>query len=216
MDVTFAATGIVRTNLSIPHLLSAAFFSRKTAELEEMHKDAEFGSFWEEILANAVATVLVSVAAMEAYINEIFADRAKNFQHFSEGAMSAVWDAYETKPILDKFNFALLLKCDSSYDKGNLIYQDAVALIRLRNSITHFHPEWEHEQVDHKKLSQQLSGKIQKSIYFPNEGLFPRAWAGHSATVWAVQTVTAFLVDFETKGGFSKKVAKFTERLQDL
>jgi hypothetical protein len=48
-----SATVKTRTNYAVPHLLSAAIFSRRLGEIEAEHSGQDFGPFWDEILAHA-------------------------------------------------------------------------------------------------------------------------------------------------------------------
>ncbi len=41
------------------------------------------GDFFEDIQANAIATVLTSVAALEAFANELFVDHGEVFPEFT-------------------------------------------------------------------------------------------------------------------------------------
>jgi hypothetical protein len=69
-----SATVKTRTNYAVPHLLSAAIFSRRLGEIEAEHSGQDFGPFWDEILAHASATVFLAVAGLESYANELFID----------------------------------------------------------------------------------------------------------------------------------------------
>jgi hypothetical protein len=68
----------------------------------------------------------------------------------------------------------------------------------LRNELVHFKPEWSNEAevqgkaTVHTKVSQRLASKIETSPFLPGEPPFPRAWATHSCTKWAVKTALAF------------------------
>jgi hypothetical protein len=95
-------TARTRTNLSVLHLLSAAYFSRKVGELETQHDGEAFGEFWEEILAFATATALTATAGLEAYANELFVDHAENFPELRHEVMSKLWELYEQKSTLEK------------------------------------------------------------------------------------------------------------------
>jgi hypothetical protein len=110
LSVTLEARVRTRTNLSVLHFLSAGTHSRAVARLERANADAEFGAFWEEILANASAAVFTGVAGLEAYANELFVDHKDVFPDFPEQVMAKLWELYEQKPPLEKFQFALLLK----------------------------------------------------------------------------------------------------------
>lgn len=116
--VTIQATGRTRVNLSVPHLLSACLFSRQVREREEENRGRELGAFWEPILAHATANVLLTVAALESYLNELFSDHDTNFPGFRTDILVKLWASYELKPIIDKFDLALLLREAGSLDRG--------------------------------------------------------------------------------------------------
>jgi hypothetical protein len=62
-------------NFAVQHLLAAARFSRRVGEIESENKDNQFGPFWEEVLHFSTACIFSSVASLEAYANETYADR---------------------------------------------------------------------------------------------------------------------------------------------
>jgi hypothetical protein len=141
-SIIINATARTRVNLAVPHLLSACGFSRQVRQMEEAHLGEPFGGFWEEIFAHATASILLTVAALESYINEVFSSYDSNFPGFSPEVLGKLWDVYELKPILDKYELALCLRNAGALDRGLPPVQDVALLIRLRNALTHFKPEW--------------------------------------------------------------------------
>jgi hypothetical protein len=136
------ATGDARVNLSILYLLSAASFSRRVKALEADHRGEQLAEFWEDIFANATATVLASVAALESYANELLIDHEKVFPELQPEVRAKLRKLYERKaPPLAKFEFALRLKSGSSFDHGAKPYQDVAVAVKLRNGLVHFKPE---------------------------------------------------------------------------
>ena len=210
--VTIQATGRTRVNLSVPHLLSACLFSRQVRELEEENRGRELGAFWEPILAHATANVLLTVAALESYVNELFSDHDTNFPGFRTDILVKLWASYELKCIIDKFDLALLLREAGSLDRGISPTQDVALLIRLRNALTHFKPEWFDEQQEHAKLSARLAGRFSPSVFFQGEPIFPRGWATHGCTAWAVKSAIHFIGGFESQAGLPKRLEKFKSR----
>ncbi|MDQ3562912.1 MAG: hypothetical protein M3436_01820 [Pseudomonadota bacterium] len=208
------ATGRSRTNLSVLHFLSAARFSRHVKGLEETHRGQEFGAFWEEILAYSTATLLTTVAALEAFANELFVDYPTVFPELRPEVMAKLWELYEQKPPLEKFEIALLLKQGQTFDRGTRPYQDVYALVRLRNGLTHFKPEWDNEQ-EHGRISALLSGRISVSPFFSSpEPLFPRGWASYSCTDWAMESALRFLLEFERRANLHSRLAPFVDRIR--
>jgi hypothetical protein len=201
-----ATVGVVlRVNLAVRHLLAAARFSREVGRLEKEHQGEQRG-FSESIFQYAIACILTTAASLEAYANELFSDRDKVFSDYSPELIHSLWETYEQKPILEKFEFALLLLRKPSMDRGARPYQDVAVLIGLRNALTHFKPEWMKEADEHAKISARLADKIEGSPFLPaSELLFPRRWAGHSCTSWAVSSAIAFAKHFESVAGLPAK-----------
>jgi hypothetical protein len=203
---SMTAIAFLRVNLAVQHMLAAARFSRDVGELERDHENQPFGEFWESIFHSAIACVLTTVASLEAYANELFSDRITVFPKYSHELLHNLWDTYERKPMLDKFDFALLLLRKPKLVRGVRPYQDIKILVDLRDALIHFKPEWEHEAVEHKKLSKALHSKTKGSPLFPkSELLFPRRWASHSCTMWVVRSAVDFSKKFEQRAGLPAK-----------
>lgn len=207
-------TARTRMNMSLPHLLSACFFSRAVCDLEGANLGKRFGSFWQEILAHATASIFLTVASLESYANELFADRDKNFPNIPSEILLKLWELYDQKPILEKFDLALLLRTAGSVDRGCSPAQDVYLLIRLRNALVHFKPEWFGEQEEHAKLANQLAGRFTRSPFFGvDEPLFPRGWATHGCTAWAIGSAVDFIDTIERQAGLASRLDKFRARL---
>jgi hypothetical protein len=142
----------------VQHLLAAARFSRRTGDVEDTHKGEIFGTFFEEIPWSATGAVFFCVAGLEAYANELFIGRAKNFPDLRPEVANRFWELSEQKPLLEKFDLVCRLRNRPALDRGTRPSQDVRALIALRNALTHFKPEWEDEQDVHRKVSKLLSG----------------------------------------------------------
>jgi hypothetical protein len=191
-------TASLRANLAVQNMLAAARFSRRVAELEENNKSQEFGPFWEEILHNSIASITCCASSLEAYANELFFDRGTIFPKYSTSLLDNLWETYERKSILEKFEFALLLLSEKpSIDKGSILYQNVRIVIDLRNALIHFKPEWDTEADLHRKLSNQLKYKFAPSPFLNDELIFPKRWATHGCTRWGVQSCLKFAAEFE-------------------
>jgi len=213
--VSDSVSAAVKSNFSGPHLSSAGLFSKRVKELEEEHKDDVFGPFFEEIRSYSMACVISSVASLEAYANEIFIDHKKYFPEIEERILIKFWELYEQKSILDKYNFVLFIKKRGEFEKGESPYQDIDALIKLRNALVHFKPEWDDEQNIHRKVTSSLSGRFEPTKFMgEHEPLFPKRWSSSGCTKWAVESVIKFIVLFDKMADFESKIKRRAERLQ--
>ncbi len=203
--------------MGVPHLLSAAVLCRRVGDLEAEHTAKEFSEFWHDIFANASGAVFTSIASMESYANELFIDHKTVFPELRVEVMAKLWELFEQKPTLEKFEFALLIKNAPAFDRGASPYQDVSAIIRLRNGLIHFKPEWSSEQEEHAKISAILKHRATLSPFFPGtEPLFPSGWTSHATVKWVVQSVLTFMLEFEQRAKIEPRMAKFKDRFNAL
>jgi hypothetical protein len=204
----------VRCNFSVQYLCATARFSNQVCEIEKNNLGNPMTAFHEEILELSIACVLMSVACLESYINELFYDCEKHFPNMRPELMNKIWGFVEQKSILEKYEFALLLMGAQGFEKGNWPYQDIDVLIRLRNALMHFKPEWDSDQVVHAKVSEQLKGRFTpSSIISEGNPLFPQCWASSGCTIWLLQAIISFIYKFEELAGLDHRLKPFVDRL---
>jgi hypothetical protein len=211
--VTLAATGRTRTNFAVQHLLVAARLAREVNTVEAENVGAEFGPFYDIVLGSSAGCVVLAAASLESYANETFADRSEHFSSHDQLVLDLLWQEYEQKGVLDKFDLALRLRTGRTLDRGTHGSQAVDRLIRLRNALMHFKPEWVDEADEHAKLSSRLEGYVGRSPWLLDEPLFPRAWATGSSAAWAVASVVSFVAAFATASGIPDRLSKFRDRL---
>jgi len=152
--------------------------------------------------------------ALEADVNEIFIDANINLGEHDKELMDEIWNLIEPKAILDKYEMALFLKKKERFDKGDSIYQDTATLIKLRNALVHFKPEWSDEKKEHKKIEDRLRGKFPLSPFLPAEAeFFPKKCMSHGCAQWSVQTALTFRSYFSLKAGLTDRFAPYISRL---
>ncbi|EIM27188.1 hypothetical protein [Microvirga lotononidis] len=205
----------LRMNFSLAHLGAAASFSRLVGEGEQEQIEKATADYYERAFANSSACVLSSVAAVEAYANELFFDRGSTFPGYASAVLDKLWEDYERKSILPKFDYALVLRGCPTLKQDAASYKDMELLIKLRNALVHFKPEWEDEPKAHKKLSDRLIQRIKPSLLASHrEMIFPGAWFSHSCTKWAVETAISFIDDFEEQAGLPSKLKSHKSLLE--
>ena len=108
---------------------------------------------------------------------------------------------------------ALALRSGKELSFSISVVQNVDALIKLRNAVVHFHPEWFDAQDKHDKLSRQLAYKFERSAFLAGEPLFPRAWASGSFVVWALKTTVEFIEHFCIESGIPNPLSQFRNRI---
>ena len=215
-NATVSATARTRTNLALHHLFAACRFSARVGQVEAENAGQPFGSFWEEIFQYSLGVAALTVAALESYANEMYFEGAVLKPGLNSAAASELAEVVDKEGILRKYAIALSISAGKRLNMGLASTQNADALIRLRNAVVHFRPEWFDEQDKHDKLSRVLHHKFKPSLFLPNEPIFPRAWASHSFTVWALQSSVEFIENFHFEVGLPSAIEPFRAQLSAL
>jgi hypothetical protein len=218
------ASGDQRKDLSILNLVSACSFSRAAWRIEAEHAGEPFGPFWEDIFANASASVHLTVAALEPYLNELFADRLPHFAMVDEALFEKQWQAHQRDPFLKKVKLALKLRGAEPMETDQTAWKDVGHLVELRNNLFHYHTEWigdkrnkgvKKKRSPHAQLANRLAGLFATSSHFPgDEPDFPRRWATHAAASWVVEAAIAFIDAFDDRARLPSHLASVRDRLR--
>ena len=211
------ATLSQRPNFAVQHMIAAARFARLCYKVEDDNAGAPFGPFYDEIINYVTATILSTVASLEANINEIFADVRDHiivFDGLDMNLLTEIWDLIEEKPILEKYQFALVLKKKVRMNKGDQQYQYVDTLIKVRNALVHFKPEWLDKQQEHEKIGKLLRGKFTLSPFLTeNDPIFPMRCMTHGFAEWAVRSSLEFAQWFTQRADLPNRFAQFLDRM---
>ncbi len=201
-------TASVKAGLSQFHLISAARFAFACAEIESEEKYLEWPQpRWDEARSNALAAVLLAAASLESSVTEFYqqaVDRDKNaLKSLSENQMkllAVLGPEIEKLSPLRKHHVARVAMGHEPMGKGQEPYRSADGLMRLRNALVHFRPEWDDDLKDHRSLEQRLSQ------LFPVSALavrakgqmvwFPHKCLGAGCAKWAIESAVRFSQQF--------------------
>ena len=167
-------------------------------------------TFWEFILehrAYVSACIFSGAAFLESAINELYHSAiARDFSTYpglSEeicDRFALIWECDERKPILEKYQRALLCMRQNKFPKGQQSYQDAESLIKLRNALVHFKPEWHDEQKIHNSLRKNLSRKFKLNPWAAEKSLwFPHRCLSAGCAAWSVSVIHGFFNEFSSR-----------------
>jgi hypothetical protein len=218
MQATATATATLSTcaYLGLHHLFAACRFAARIEQVERENSGQPFGDFWDEILHNSLGVATLTVACLESYANELYVKGLIITPALNPAAAQEIAELIDRESILRKYSTALVVRVGKPLDRGIEPVQNADTLIKLRNAVVHFRPEWSHEQDKHDKLSKILQHKFEPSAFFRNQPMFPLAWASHGFAVWALQTTVTFLEHFYSEAGVECPLSKFQAQLNEL
>jgi hypothetical protein len=128
--------------------------------------------------------------------NELFFQPQTTFPNHPITEIQDRWKGIQRSPIIDKFQCALSLWQRPRLDEGKYPTQDVALVIKLRNALVHFIPEWESKADDHRTLSANLKPKFTPSMIFDGQ-IFPNRWATHSCLEWTIESTLDFAAYFE-------------------
>jgi hypothetical protein len=211
-----SATARTRTNLGLHHLFAACKSSARLTSIEQENIHQPFGAHWEEILHEALSVAVLTCAALESYANELYFEGQAFDGVLSREASAQLTSLVDRQSVLSKYSFALAIRNGRSLGMHADPMQSAKALIKLRNAVVHFRPEWFGEDADHAKLSRLLNTKFEHSPFLKGEPLFPRAWASADFSRWALRSTVAFLDHFYQVADLPSPLAKFRTRLSEF
>ncbi len=203
------ATASLKTNFSFYHLNGAALFSRTAAKIEKENNQPLKDEIRTYYFSAVTASILMSVAALESKINELYlyaVDRNLNVFRGVEDwiidTLQELWPSLEDKPILVKYQLALTVCKKEKFDKGQNPYQDTDRLVTLRNALVHYKPEWDTDLKEHKKLESYLKSRFSISPFsHVNDAFFPKKCIGHGCAAWSVLTTVNFINEFYNRLG---------------
>jgi hypothetical protein len=207
---------VVKHSMSPSHFRAAAFFAERSAGLEDELRgtDLRDEASKSQHRAYIVAAVASAVMGLEACINEIYLDACdrsqRNLAGLNEQTMALLaewWPEVEPRPILLKYQHALLLAGKPAMLKGENPYQDADNLICLRNALTHYKPEWDDSLHVHAGLRARLEGKFAANPLSSAAALwFPHQCLGGGCARWATPTAETFVSEFCRRLGIATRI----------
>ncbi|MEV6942989.1 hypothetical protein AB0N07_13510 [Streptomyces sp. NPDC051172] len=159
------------------------------------------------------------MAFMEASVNELVASSSHSNLELGGAlgglgqderealtALMKAWGDRRGPSTLDRVQLVLHLLRRQPFDTGKGPFQNAPQVVKLRNALVHYSPEWQigvgaSEDEAVKGIARQLEGKFPGNPFFPKGNpFFPDRCLGHGCTEWAWNIV------FDLMGEFFKRV----------
>ena len=207
-EVQIGVHAHVKVSLGLVHMEAARDFARRCADIENDQKDLPWPQpRYREADRYALGSVILSVAAIEAGINETYqaavdsvGQRELDLPQAKAKLLAVLWNDVEQFPLLRKYQVALVACGKEPFDAGAEPYQSAQNLIRLRNALVHFKPEWDDDRGDHHKLEQRLKSRFEEAQTWKrrtgSRAWFPDRCLGAGCAKWACDSAQALHDEF--------------------
>ncbi len=112
----------------------------------------------------------------------------------------------ERSKILQKYQFVLTAANKDAFNRGNSPYQEVDNLIKLRNALVHYKPEWDTDLKNHKVIENRLKSRFNINPFSHDSSVFfPKKCLGHGCAEWSVKSTIEFIEDFYRRMGFTPK-----------
>ncbi len=210
----------LRHQFSMHYMMAACRFATQLKNLELENENKELGEYFDEILHLAMAVTMMSVAALEAYYNELtFEGQILTSHGKSKDYANCIVEKIERKPTLDKYSVIYEIIKSQKLNKEEYWWPHTKTLIDVRDKLIHFCPEWYGEEGKHVVLSKKLEEikTIKPSPILANEKqLFQLAWASYSYCLWVLKTSRNFITEYHRQLGNPSEWELFNEKFSNL
>ena len=133
-------------------------------------------------VAYVTGAIFSSIAALEAAINAVLIDAPD-------------WENTDKLCLLDKCD-QLLSRHSRMLERGKPVCQRVAAIIKLRNELVHYKPEWDDKLDAHKQLRKKFQSVISQKLLPIN---FPKDYVISDFALKAVEWCGDFAKDFFEK-----------------
>ena len=206
----------LRSYFSITYLQTARFLAERAASLEADKSGYTMVQVAEHQGAVS-ASILMSVAGIEAYINEFFADAADGHSYFLVGLtdqeirrLARAWESaksIERAEVLEKYRLACMFLDRPFMDRGTASWQDVEIGIAMRNALMHFKPQSVElsagksqaaTEREWKSVGAKLRGRPIKPNPLSLQGQpdFPYRLLSASCAEWICESARTFIQQF--------------------
>lgn len=219
-------SGAVWTDIATQYLRSAHHFAELAEREEESGSVGAHTDAYGRHRSYVVAAILCSTANLETTINEIFASCAEEgvSWHLLEsspthrGTLGSLWcDDIRRLSTLRKYQLALRSGSLPEFAEDQPPYSDAALLVRLRNALVHYEPDWVYtERSDGRALEQGEMHKWERTLrnkfeLNPLAGekypFWPERCLSAGCARWSAKAVGTFVTDFRERMSQSSRVS---------
>lgn len=210
-----------RYNMTIQYLMAMKLLVTHGYQIEQFHLGQPIGDFFTDIRSYISTTIILAGSMLEANIYERFVDVKDNILVISDFNLSTLnndWEKIKKRSaILGKYHeFAALSR--KKLDKNDVKYKEIEILVKIRNALVHYVPQWDYEKTpmeEVEKCISQISSNIDYSPFIPSTGpYFPNRCMSASFGQWAINVSLDFIKYFEDSIPIANKCEPLRNELQ--
>lgn len=203
VEIPDDASGEEVPSLHIHHLFAARYFADLACELENAHAASPDPETVRRHRAYVIGAVFGAAAFLEASINELYREVQEHIPESGPGlqrplqAAPHLWSDGTRPPILQKYQFALVVADAEPFDEGRAPFRDADGLIALRDALVHGQAEARDSHGRRQNLERRLRSRFKRNALAREDApSFPDQLLGASCALWAVRVAERFSNEF--------------------
>ena len=210
-----------RYNMTIQYLKAMKLLLTAGYQIEQSHVNEPFGDYFTDIMSYFSTLLILTGSMLDANIYERFQDvkdSILSISSFNIIKLNNDWQNIKRRSgILSKYeSFALM--SGTTLDKNKPQYKDIEILVKVRNALVHYVPQWDYEKTPSDAIENcisQISSPINYSPFIsPTAPFFPNRCMSSGFGQWAINASLDFLKYFEDSIPISNKYENLRNELQ--
>jgi hypothetical protein len=206
MEITDSLTIKSRAYFSLQHLHAAVLFAVGSRDIEKEYDGVYTEAIYFKDKSYCVGAIISSVLFLEATINEFFIDAVelpdlseivKDIDPQIKKLLAVLWQYGSVdylKP-LEKYERVFAVMEKPEFEKGNSYYQNVSHLIKLRNALVHYKPEWIGDSPH--KFENYFKGKFALNPMIGSANpYYPDRCFGYGFAKWSIDACVKFVDEF--------------------
>lgn len=223
----------IRTYFSLQHLLSVALSIKQIHNLDKKLKARYDEMNFLTYRSLCISAIFSAVSFLEAAINELFMDAYNNCTGIVRdlssditNELSQMWELGIPRTasynIIQKYQIALALAKKEKINIGIKPAQDINSLIKLRNALVHYEPEWIIIEDGNKinatqKFEQLLRNRFELNPFTGEKNpFFPDKCLSLGCIEWALDSIIRFCDIFFVTMGIIPPYEKIRFKIQQI
>lgn len=235
MNISSKVSLSLKTYMSAHFLVAANCLALDAKKIEAAEKGKTNSKFVLNHRAYVISSIFMSMAFVEALINELLFDASEGQVSSFPGltqpmskSFSEIWQRVKNPPypsVLDKYEEALALTGKGIFDHGTNPYQEIIDVVQLRNSLMHYKPETISTEStrDPKdineihKLEKRLRKKFNENpLISGGNAFYPDKCLSFGCAAWAFAVCVRFVNEFCFRLGIQAPYHYVSPRLPAL